>query len=127
VVIDARQGEIYLDLDKDGKIQTGWILFYLHVALDQDTPLQPGQTIQQGDVVGYASCEGGLSNASHVHLARRYNGEWMAAGGPVPMNLSGWVVQPNLVPYEGTITKGGQELEACECWDPEMNLIVNEP
>jgi LasA protease len=127
VVVEARQGAIYLDLDKDAKLQTGWILFYLHIALDQDMPLQPGQTVQQGDVIGYASCEGGLSNSSHIHLARRYNGEWMAAGGPVPMNMGGWVVQPNLVPYEGNIANGEQQREACECWKPELNLIVNEP
>lgn len=125
VVVGARQGEIYLDLDNDGQIQTGWVLFYLHVALDIDTPIQVGQQLRQGEIVGYASCEGGLSNSSHVHFARRYNGEWMDAGGPVPMILSGWVVQPNLVSYQGTIKKGSQTREACECWDAAINLIVN--
>lgn len=125
VVVEARQGEVYLDLDGDGHIQTGWVLFYLHVALDINTPVQEGQHLREGDVIGYASCEGGLANSSHLHFARRYNGEWMAAGGPVPMNLSGWIVQPNLIPYHGTIVRGTQLLEACECWDPKMNLIIN--
>jgi murein DD-endopeptidase MepM/ murein hydrolase activator NlpD len=125
VVVEARQGEVHLDLDGDGHIQTGWVLFYLHVALDVDTPVQVGQHLREGDVIGYASCEGGLSNSSHLHFARRYNGEWMAAGGPVPMNLSGWIVQPNLVPYHGIIARGAQQLEACECWDAKKNLIVN--
>lgn len=126
LVISARQGEIQLDLDGDGHIQTGWGLFYMHLALDSENPVQAGQPVKQGDVLGYASCEGGLSTSSHLHLARRYNGEWLEAGGPVPMVLSGWVVQPNLAPYEGTLKKGDELREACECWDPEINLVVNQ-
>jgi hypothetical protein len=61
-----------------------------------------------------------------LHFSRRYNGEWIEAGGPVPMNLSGWVIQPTLAAYEGTFKKGDQVREACECWEPEQNLIVNE-
>ncbi len=125
VIVGARQGEVYLDTDGDGNIQTGWVVLYLHVALDVDTPVQPDQQVKQGDVIGYASCEGGLSNSSHLHLARRYNGEWMAAGGPVPMDLGGWVVQPNLVPYQGNIANGDEVRESCECWEPDLNLIVN--
>jgi murein DD-endopeptidase MepM/ murein hydrolase activator NlpD len=125
VIVVARQGEVQLDLDGDGNIQTGWVLLYLHVALDADTPVQVGQRVALGDVVGYASCEGGLSNSSHIHFARRYNGEWMDAGGPVPVTLSGWQVQANLFPYEGFITNGVEVREACQCWDAEMNLIVN--
>lgn len=125
VVLSARQGEVLLDLDGDGFVQTGWVLYYLHVALDLDRPVQAGQRLNQGDVVGYASCEGGEADSSHLHLARRYNGEWMAAGGPVPLELSGWVVQPNMVGYEGTIRKGTEERESCECWEADINLIVN--
>lgn len=125
VVVTARQGEVQLDLDGDGKLQTGWGLFYLHVALDLDTPLQAGQQVKTGDIIGYASCEGGQSNSSHLHFARRYNGEWMNASGPVPMNLSGWVVQPNVAPYDGVMVKGAEVRESCECWDPGLNLIVN--
>jgi LasA protease len=125
VIVVARQGEVQLDVDGDGHIQTGWVLQYLHVALDINTPVQVGQGVAQGDVIGYASCEGGLSNSSHLHFARRYNGEWMDAGGPVPLVLSGWEVQPNLFPYEGFITNGVDVREACQCWDADKNLIVN--
>lgn len=126
VAARARQGEIQLDLDGDGHIQTGWVLLYLHVALDAETPVRAGQRVEPGDVIGYASCEGGLANSSHLHLARRYNGEWIDAGGPVPMNLSGWVVQRNLTPYDGVIASGSETRTACECWDAEKNLIVND-
>lgn len=125
VIVTARQGEVHLDLDGDGNIQTGWVLLYFHMALDIDRPVQVGQTINEGDVIGYASCEGGLSNSSHLHLARRYNGEWIEAGGPVPFSLSGWVVQPARVPYGGYLTNGLEIREPCECWEADKNLIVH--
>ncbi len=124
-ILVARQGEVQLDLDGDGQIQTGWVVLYLHVALDVDIPLQVGQNVKTGDVVGYASCEGGEANSSHLHVARRYNGEWIEAGGPIPFDLSGWVVQPNRIPYDGVMRKGDLERASCECW-AEKNLIVNE-
>ena len=126
VIVVAKQGEVQLDLDGDGNIQTGWVLFYLHMALDIDTPVQVGQRVAEGDVIGYASCEGGLSNSSHLHFARRYNGEWMDAAGPVPLELSGWRVQPNPIPYAGGMAKGDEAREPCECWEPNLNLIIRE-
>ncbi len=125
-IVVSRTGEVELDLDGDGHIQTGWVILYLHVVLDVDNPLKLGQQVKQGDIIGYASCAGGEAVSSHLHFARRYNGEWLEAGGQVPFELSGWVVQPNLVPYEGTMKKGDKVHEACECWDKEKNLIVNE-
>jgi murein DD-endopeptidase MepM/ murein hydrolase activator NlpD len=125
VVVVARHGIVELDLDGDGHIQTGWVLQYLHVVLDADRPVQVGQRVAEGDIIGYASCEGGLADSSHLHLSRRYNGEWIEAGGAVPMNLSGWITQPSLAPYEGGVKKGSEIREACECWEPEKNLIIN--
>lgn len=125
VIVVARNGAVELDLDGDGNIQTGWVLQYLHVVLDSEKPVQAGQRVTAGDVIGYASCEGGLADSSHLHFSRRYNGEWMEAGGPIPMNLAGWIVQPTLAPYEGTLKKDTQTREACECWDAGKNLIVN--
>jgi LasA protease len=126
VIVVARNGAVELDLDGDGNIQTGWVLQYLHLVLDADQPVQVGQQVNQGDIIGYASCEGGLADSSHLHFSRRYNGEWMEAGGSVPMNLSGWIVQRTLAPYEGFLKNGDITREACECWEPEKNLIVNQ-
>lgn len=123
-ILVARRGEIQLDIDGDGNIQTGWVILYLHMALDVDTPVQVGQHVEQGDTIGYASCEGGEANASHLHIARRYNGEWMDAGGPVPFELSGWVVQPSFTPYDGVMKKDKTTRASCECWT-KKNLIVN--
>ena len=70
-------GVIVLDLDFDGDEGSGWTLLYLH--LDRQDSLQAGQTVEAGSILGYASCAGGFSTATHLHLARRYNGEWLPA------------------------------------------------
>lgn len=117
------KGETYLDLDGDGNLQTGWVLLYLHTVADD--ALTQGQMVTAGTPLGYASCEGGMADASHLHFARRYNGEWMAADGPVPMVLSGWQVQAGNAPYEGTMIRQGETKASCECWD-ESNALVGE-
>ncbi len=120
----GNKGETYLDLDADGHLQTGWVLLYLHMVAKDD--LTQGQKVIAGTPLGYASCEGGLSNASHLHLARRYNGEWIAAGGTVPMVLSGWEAKAGLGQYEGELVRGAEVKEACECWDEDMNALLAE-
>jgi murein DD-endopeptidase MepM/ murein hydrolase activator NlpD len=124
VVILDRKGIMFLDLDGDGKLQTGWSLLYLHtVAIDG---LTTGQVVAAGTPLGYASCEGGLSNSSHLHFARRYNGEWMAADGPVPLVLSGWQVKAGFGQYEGQMIRDGAIKTACECWDEAQNALLGE-
>lgn len=115
------KGETYLDLDADGNLQTGWVVLYLHMVADDS--LTQGQMVAAGDVLGYASCEGGVADASHLHIARRYNGEWIPAGGRVPFVLSGWRVQAGNAPYEGTMVRNGETKTACECWD-ESNALT---
>ncbi len=118
------KGETYLDLDADGNLQTGWVVLYLHMVADDS--LTQGQMVAAGDVLGYASCEGGVADASHLHIARRFNGEWIAADGPVPFVLSGWRVQAGNVPYEGTMVRGDKIKTACECWDESNALIAGQ-
>lgn len=79
--------------------------------------------VTAGTTLGYASCEGGVADASHLHFARRYNGEWLAADGPVPMVLSGWRVQAGDSPYDGTMVREDEIKTACECWD-ETNALL---
>ena len=115
---------MYLDLDGDGHLQTGWVLLYLHVvALDN---LTTGQPVSAGAPLGYASCEGGLASSSHLHFARRYNGEWMAAAGPLPLLLSRWQVKAGLGQYEGGMVRNGVLKTACECWDEDGNGLLGE-
>jgi hypothetical protein len=59
-----------------------------------------------GDRVGHPSCEGGEATGTHLHFARKYNGEWVAAAGPLPFVLSGWTAHGGSVPYQGSLTKG---------------------
>lgn len=122
-LILGRPGEFYLDLDGDGNLQTGWVLLYLHVvALDS---VSSGQMVKAGTPLGVATCEGGRSTSSHIHLARRYNGEWLDAAGPIPMVLSGWQVVGAVGEYNGEVVRDGIVKTACECWGDD-NAIVGE-
>jgi murein DD-endopeptidase MepM/ murein hydrolase activator NlpD len=103
-VVRSGNGVVVLDLDNDGHEQTGWNLLYLHVATKDRAPL--GAWLDAGDLVGHPSCEGGFATGTNLHFARKYNGEWVLADGPLPFTLSGWVAHAGKKPYEGTLTKG---------------------
>jgi LasA protease len=123
LVVRSEKGIVMQDLDRDGHEETGWNLLYMHVATEGRVPV--GTMLEQGDRVGHPSCEAGLSTASHVHLARKYNGEWIPADGPLPMILSGWQAHA-IDAYEGTLTKGDLVRTACECREDEYNGITAE-
>jgi LasA protease len=122
LVIYSDNGEVLIDLDGDGHAETGWVLFYLHVA-SQDR-VEADAWVEQGDPIGHPSCEGGFAEAAHLHIARLYNGEWIAADGPLPLVLSGWEFYSDGVPYDGTASRGGQERVACECSEPDFNGLT---
>jgi LysM repeat protein len=120
LVLRASNGALIQDLDNDGYEQTGWVILYMHIA-ERDRA-EPGEYLFAGERVGHPSCEGGVSNATHVHIARKYNGEWIAADGPLPFNLDGWISSGGGREYDGYLTRGGQTLEA---WDGanEINQV----
>jgi LasA protease len=124
LVVRSEEGKVLIDLDGDGYEQTGWVLFYLHVV--QPESLVPGVYLKKGDPVGHPSCVGGLGDSSHLHIARRFNGEWIAADGPVPLVLSGWRAVNGIAPYEGSMVRLDETREACECWDDEVNSMVSD-
>ena len=111
-IIRAKDGAVIEDLDGDGYEQTGWDVLYMHVA-EQDR-VQPGTYVYAGDRIGHPSCEGGISNAAHLHLARKYNGEWIAADGNLPFNLEGWISSGTGTEYDGYLKRGTSTLEAAE-------------
>ncbi len=111
VVRSAIEG-VALDLDKDGDERTGWVIFYLHLATRQRAPL--GSELKKGDLIGYPSCEGGRATGSHVHLARKYNGEWIMADSSIPLKMSGWLTHDGTREYLGTLTKQGSVVIASE-------------
>lgn len=104
IVVRSEFGQVILDLDMDGKEQTGWVLLYLHIA--ENGRVQAGTRVEVDDPIGHPSCEGGIATGTHVHMARKFNGEWMAVDGPVPFVISGWQVFPGSKPYHGTLIKG---------------------
>lgn len=110
VVARSANNAVILDLDGDGKEQTGWSLLYMHLADFQR--VSEGTTLKQGDRIGHPSCEGGPADGTHVHLARKYNGEWIAAGGPLPFMMSDWIAQEGYRPYEGSLVRGDQVVQA---------------
>ena len=110
VVVRVGDGVLVQDLDVDGIEQTGWSLLYLH--LDKNDDIQVGTYLHRDDPIGYPSCEGGYTTGTHLHLARRYNGVWIAADGEIPFVLSGWVASSTGIEYDGFLTKDGQTVEA---------------
>lgn len=118
LVIRAANGAVVQDLDingpgtSDGKEQTGWTLLYMHIeARDR---VQPGTYLHAGDRIGHPSCEGGVSTGTHLHLARRYNGEWIPADQVLPFVLDGWVSRGTGVEYDGYLERDGHIVEAWE-------------
>lgn len=110
LVVRSGNGVVALDLDGDGYEQTGWVLVYLHVSKTQRVPV--GTWVGTGDLLGHPSCEGGFSTGTHLHLTRKYNGEWMPADGPLPFNLGGWVSVLGDKAYDGTLVRDGQTITA---------------
>lgn len=119
LVVYSGTGEVSLDLDGDGYEQTGWVLFYLHLATEGR--VTEGTYLKQGDPVGHPSCEGGFAESTHLHFARKYNGEWIAADGPLPLVLSGWQFFSDGKEYDGTAVRGGEERVAAEARDHSLN------
>ena len=103
-IVRSERGVVIQDLDGDGLEQTGWTLVYLHIG--SADRVAAGTYVQRDDRIGHASCEGGQATGTHLHFARKYNGEWIAADGPIPFVLSGWVVKQGNLPYEGSLVKG---------------------
>lgn len=120
VITRSDHGAVVQDLDGDGNEHTGWVVFYMH--MDSSERVQVGDLLQAGDRIGHPSCEGGFSTGTHLHMARRFNGEWIAADGDLPFNLSGWISSGTWNEYDGFLTKNGQSIEAWDGQAPENQI-----
>lgn len=110
LVVRSENGVVVVDMDGDGYEQTGWVIVYLHIAtVDR---VQLGEWVNANDHIGHASCEGGIATGTHVHIVRKYNGEWVAADGPIPFVLGGWTAIAGTKPYEGRLVRGNQTILA---------------
>lgn len=116
IITHSENGMVILDVDGDGNDTTGWTVIYLHIA--ENGRVAPNTVVNVGDHIGRPSCEGGFSTATHMHIARRYNGEWLPADCQVcppqfarpQFTLSGWgVVGIINQEYQGFLENGGQQ------------------
>ncbi len=124
VIVRSGDGEVDIDLDGDGDERTGWNIFYLHVGSDGRVPLRA--VVKMGDPIGHPSCEGGTSTGTHIHIARKYNGEWIPADGVLAFNLDGWVAHNGDAAYQGSLTRNTQTVTACQCSN-QGSFIQAEP
>jgi len=119
-IVRSELGLVMQDLDGDGIEQTGWAVLYFHVATENR--IAAGTKVRAGDRIGYPSCEGGFSTGTHLHIARKYNGEWIPADQDIPFNLDGWISSGTGSSYNGILQKNGQIVEAVDRPD-EKNQI----
>ena len=105
MVTRVDRGLVMLDLDMDGDERTGWAILYLHIATPDRAKL--GSIVNAGDSLGYPSCEGGKTTGTHIHIARKYNGEWIAADSPIPFMMEGWIPHNGDKAYIGTLSNNG--------------------
>jgi len=123
LVVRSGNGVVMVDMDGDGHEQTGWNIMYMHVATKDRVPV--GTWVEKNDHIGHASCEGGVSTGTHTHIARKYNGEWMLADGPIPFVLSGWTAIAGDKPYLGKLVKGNKVITA-DVYAQAWSLIKRE-
>lgn len=125
VISRSETGLVELDLDGDGDHRTGWVLLYLHLGTQDKAPV--GLQVEVGDQLGHPSCEGGESTGSHIHIARKYNGEWILAGGVVPFNLGDWIAQEGSSEYQGVLNRFGTIVTASPEADPRSLIRAPDP
>jgi LasA protease len=121
LVVRTDIGVVILDLDGDGYEQTGWVLLFMHIS--DESKVKVGTYLQKDEKIGHPSCTGGVSTGTHVHIARKYNGEWILAGGALPFTMDGWVVGQGPLPYKGTMARNGVFINASTGGSFETRII----
>ena len=124
IVVRSETAVVVQDLDEDGDERTGWTIFYMHVATPERALL--GTILKSGDPIGYPSCEGGRTTGTHIHIARKYNGEWIPADGALAFNLDGWIAHNGSTAYKGTLTREGHVVTASEYSDYYSQIMASE-
>lgn len=131
VVSYVSDGMLLLDLDGDGDDRTGWVIQYLHLDLTNSPKFN--QSIRANDFIGYTSCAGGFSTATHLHIARKYNGEWVPADcaecfglyNAPDFSMSGWVaVGISGQEYQGYLIRNDVERQAEQGRTNPINHII---
>lgn len=120
-VVRAEHGRIIVALNGGNFQGSGWSLLYMHLAPAERAA--EGTMVNRGDPVGHPSCEGGVAVASHLHLARLYNGQWIDPD-TIPFVLSGWQVAPFDQEYDGALRRGSESHEALDMPNNHKNAVT---
>lgn len=106
LVARSARGAVAVDMDGDGNEGTGWVIVYMHLA--RNGRIGNGSWVNTNDPLGYPSCEGGFSSGTHLHITRKYNGEWIGAGEAVPFVMDGWLAVAGEGAYAGWLVRDGK-------------------
>lgn len=124
VIVRSGRSAVVLDLDEDGFEGSGWTVLYFHLA-EKDLILERSR-VELDDPLGHPSCEGGRVTGRHMHIARKYNGEWIPADGPMPFVMGGWRAYADERNYYGELRKGDQVAVASPV-GPRTSIVEREP
>ena len=105
-MVRSARGAVAVDLDGDGNEGTGWVIITMHLA--RSGRIANGSWVNTNDPLGYPSCEGGFSSGTHLHIARKYNGEWIGASEAVPFVMDGWLAVAGQGAYAGWLARDGK-------------------
>jgi hypothetical protein len=123
IVTRSGFGAVVIDLDGDGNEGSGWAVTYMH--LDNNQRIPEGTLVKSGDPLGHPGCEGGVTNGTHLHLARTYDGRWISADGSIPFDLSGWISSGIGYEYNGWLERD-DEIKTADVYTTEENAITAE-
>ncbi|MBQ4512705.1 MAG: LysM peptidoglycan-binding domain-containing protein [Anaerolineaceae bacterium] len=124
-IVRTGTGQAMLDMDEDGDERTGWVMLLLHLKTESIPPV--GTHVETGDFLGHPSCDGGTSSGTHVHLARKYNGEWIEAGGIIPLNMDNWITEAGPVKYEGRMRRFSSYVTASTVSEYFSRILAGPP
>jgi LasA protease len=111
LIVRSGGGAVVQNLDGLQHEQTGWTVLYGHI--ETRDRVSEGTYVRAGERIGHASCEGGFSTGTHLHIARRYNGEWIPADQPeLAFVLDGWTSRGAGREYDGYLVRDGHRIEA---------------